>query len=71
VFHSTRHAIKTYLRGRVDRDVSDAITGHCDGSASRQYGETEIITMAKAIEKIRVRVQPQEGAARGSRRVAA
>jgi hypothetical protein len=42
------------LRGRVDRDVHDAITGHDDGSVSREYGETEIAVLRDAIELIRV-----------------
>src|SRR5258705_259129 len=53
VFHSTRHAIKTYMRGSADREVHDWITGHTDGSVSGQYGETEIKAMAKAIALIK------------------
>jgi integrase len=51
VFHSTRHTVKTFLRGRVEQDVSDAITGHDDGSVSFHYGETELAVMADAIER--------------------
>jgi integrase len=50
VFHSTRHTVKTFLRGRVEQDVSDAITGHDDGSVSFHYGETELAVIAEAIE---------------------
>lgn len=50
VFHSTRHAIKTFLRGRVSDQVMDAITGHDDGSVSFHYGETEVGVIAQAIE---------------------
>jgi integrase len=82
VFHSTRHCIKSFLRGRVPDEVSNAITGHLTAGVGAQYGETEVIIMARAVEKIRV--LPHEGAAaegssgvrqnfvaRGSRRVAA
>ena len=50
VFHSTRHAVRTFLRGRVEPDVADAITGHDDGSVSFHYGETELGVIAQAIE---------------------
>lgn len=50
VFHSTRHAVKTFLRGRVPEDVSNAITGHDDGTVAGDYGETELTVMAEAIE---------------------
>lgn len=50
VFHSTRHAIKTYLRGRVPEDVHDKITGHSSGTIGRSYGETDIAVMANALE---------------------
>lgn len=50
VFHSTRHTIKTFLRGRVTDQVMDAITGHDDGSVSFHYGETELTVMSDAIE---------------------
>jgi integrase len=53
-FHSTRHAIKTYLAGRVEDRVSNAITGHDDGTVANHYGETEIAVMQRAIEQIRV-----------------
>lgn len=50
VFHSTRHTIKTFLRGRVEQDVSNAITGHDDGTVAGDYGEIELTVMADAIE---------------------
>lgn len=50
VFHSTRHTVKTFLRGRVEQDVSNAITGHDDGTVAGDYGETELTVMAEAIE---------------------
>jgi integrase len=50
VFHSTRHTVKTFLRGRVEEDVSNAITGHDDGTVAGDYGETELTVMAEAIE---------------------
>jgi integrase len=54
VFHSSRHAIKTYLAGRVEDRVSNAITGHDDGTVANDYGETEIVIMRDAIELIGV-----------------
>jgi integrase len=51
VFHSTRHTVKTFLRGRCEQQVMDAITGHDDGSVSFHYGETELTVMADVIEK--------------------
>jgi hypothetical protein len=34
--------------------VSNAITGHDDGTVANHYGETEIAVMQRAIEQIRV-----------------
>lgn len=48
-FHSCRHIVKTMLRHRVDRDTHDRITGHGDGSVSRDYGGDELVALAEAI----------------------
>jgi hypothetical protein len=36
----------------VEQEVHDAITGHSDGSASRDYGDYPIPLMVAAIEAI-------------------
>lgn len=52
VFHSTRHALITYMRGRVTKELHDKITGHGAHDVSSDYGETELAVMARAIELI-------------------
>jgi integrase len=52
VFHSTRHTIKTFLRGRVNDQVHDRVTGHTDGSVSAEYGETEHAVLTEALSHI-------------------
>ncbi|MGG1947056.1 site-specific integrase [Trinickia sp. NRRL B-1857] len=56
-FHSFRHTFKDACRaGGVDRDVSDALTGHSDGSASSGYGAEfyPLAPLVKAIANIRI-----------------
>jgi integrase len=49
-FHSMRHSVKTFLRGRVGDEAAKALTGHSDGSVSSGYGRTEMAVMSDAIE---------------------
>ncbi|MCF1708724.1 site-specific integrase [Tabrizicola sp. J26] len=51
--HAWRHRFKTIARTvGIPRDMSDAITGHEDGSASSGYGEYELSTLYKEICKL-------------------
>jgi integrase len=62
-FHSFRHTFKDACRAAgVDRDVSDALTGHSDGSASSNYGSEfyPLAPLVKAMEKIRISTLPEK-----------
>jgi integrase len=48
--HAWRHRFITEARGRMDSETRDRITGHEDGRAAAGYGETELVTLAAAIE---------------------
>lgn len=50
--HAWRHRFITEARGRMDSEIRDRITGHEDGRAASGYGETELVDLAAAIEKM-------------------
>ena len=54
VFHSFRHTFKDALRNsEVDEALSDALTGHTNGSVGRQYGQGYTLEkLNKAIQSI-------------------
>ena len=54
VFHSFRHTFKDALRNSgVDEALSDALTGHTNGSVGRQYGSGyQLEVLNKAIQSI-------------------
>jgi integrase len=52
--HSWRHRFKSISReAGIPEEIHDAITGHTNGSVSRDYGSVTIAAMAQAIEKLR------------------
>lgn len=54
-FHSFRHLVKDALRNSgVDEAISDALTGHTNGSVGRQYGKGyKLEVLNKAIQSIK------------------
>jgi integrase len=57
-FHSTRHTIKTRLRGKVADSVNDWIThpGGKKQSVAAKYGRVEIAAMKKAVDLLNYKV---------------
>ncbi|AZC49479.1 hypothetical protein C4K35_1886 [Pseudomonas chlororaphis subsp. piscium] len=50
--HGFRHTFKTLCRGvGIPEDVHDALTGHSDGSVSRDYGHMPLERLAQEIPK--------------------
>jgi len=50
--HGFRHTFKTLCRGAgIPEEVHDALTGHSDGSVSRDYGSMPLERLAKEIPK--------------------
>jgi len=51
--HGFRHTFKTMCRKvGIAEDVHDAITGHSDGSVSRDYGDMPLSRMAEEMKKL-------------------
>lgn len=50
--HGFRHSFKTLCRAvGIPEDVHDALTGHADGSVSRDYGQMPISRLAEELKK--------------------
>lgn len=50
--HAWRHRFITEARGRMDEETRDRLTGHVDGRASSDYGETDMRVLSDAINAI-------------------
>lgn len=51
--HGFRHTFKTLCReADIPEEVHDALTGHSDGSVSRDYGHMPLVRLAKEMAKI-------------------
>ncbi|QEU29353.1 site-specific integrase [Pseudomonas luteola] len=58
--HGFRHTFKTLSRQvGISEDVHDAITGHSDGSVSRDYGSMPLSRMAEELKKYPLPLPPQ------------
>lgn len=55
VFHSFRHAFKTYARAaKIGKDINDAITGHLPFDTGGEYGDHPLEELVPAMQAYRV-----------------
>ena len=56
-FHSFRHTWKTAARGTgMPEDYHDEISGHDSASVGRSYGRIPVLTLKKALDRVRFAV---------------